>query len=75
MALNQFTRLNGDEKMGKPYRNISSPSLRLFLGGQLLFCDSILNDGKFLPGERSKGGQTALGFIFCLIFGHGGVDK
>ena len=56
------------------YRNISSQLIRLLLGGQLLFADPVLDDGELFPGERAKGGQTALGLILCLVLGHGG-DK
>ena len=67
-----------DQKKKRPsefyYRNVSSPPLRLFLGSQLLLRDPVLDDSELFPGERAKGGQTALGLIFCLVFGHGG-DK
>ena len=57
------------------YRNISSPPFCPFDRRRTFFDDSIINDCILFSCERTKGWQTALRIIFCLVIGHFDEDN
>ena len=56
----------------RTYRNVLGSSFGLFLRGEFLFIDPILDDLELLPGEGSEDRQAILGVIFRLWIRHDG---